>query len=174
MPREETSESYSDDDEDQAASDAFDSVLESAVSALQDRWNGAIDHGKGLVSQNLSFLSAGQMLPPNVDTPISPSLPMSSFNPGQPLALALNPMQLQQLPLALASPAYIAHAGDDRAARLTAASAGDDYELLFAMPANVVPPVAATHIGRFASGEGLHLFDGADAIPLPARLGFQH
>ena len=72
------------------------------------------------------------------------------------------------------SPAYIAHAGDDRAARLTAASAGDDYELLFAMPANVVPPVAATHIGRFASGEGLHLFDGADAIPLPARLGFQH
>ena len=109
MPREETSESYSDDDEDQAAADAFDSVLESAVSALQDRWNGAIDHGKGLVSQNLSFLSAGQMLPPNVDTPISPSLPMSSFNPGQPLALALNPMQLQQLPLALASPAYIAH-----------------------------------------------------------------
>lgn len=80
-------------------------------------------------------------------------------------------LDLAAVPL---SPAYIAHAGEDRAARLTAASAGDDYELLFAMPANVVPPVDATHIGRFARGEGLHLFDGADAIPLPARMGFQH
>merc|ERR1719149_292687 len=34
---------------------------------------------------------------------------MSSFNVGQPLALALNPMQLQQLPTALAAPAYAAH-----------------------------------------------------------------
>ena len=32
VPREETSESYSDDDEDQAAADAFDGVLESAWS----------------------------------------------------------------------------------------------------------------------------------------------
>jgi hypothetical protein len=109
VPREETSESYSDDDEDQAAADAFDGVLESAVRALQDRWNGAIDHGKGLVTQNLSLLSAGQLLPPNVDTPIAPSLPMSSFNVGQPLAIALNPMQLQQLPPHLAAPAYAAN-----------------------------------------------------------------
>ena len=72
------------------------------------------------------------------------------------------------------SGAYRAHVGDDRAARLAAASAGDDYELLFAMPANVVPPVGATHIGRFAKGEGLHLFDGAEPVPIPDRLGFQH
>ena len=106
MPREETSESYSDYDEDQAAADAFDGVLESAVRALQDRWSGAIDHGKGLVSQNLSLLSAGQLLPPNVDTPIVPSLPAASFNVGQPFAL--NPMQLQPLPSALPAPAYAA------------------------------------------------------------------
>ncbi|WP_294281998.1 thiamine-phosphate kinase [uncultured Sphingomonas sp.] len=80
-------------------------------------------------------------------------------------------LDLAAVPL---SPAYIAHAGEDRAARLTAASAGDDYELLFAMPANVVPPVDATLIGRFARGEGLHLFDGGEPIPLPDRLGFQH
>ena len=106
MPREETSESYSDYDEDQAAADAFDGVLESAVRALQDRWSGAIDQGKGLVSQNLSLLSAGQLLPPNVDTPIVPSLPAASFNVGQPFAL--NPMQLQPLPSALPAPAYAA------------------------------------------------------------------
>ncbi|GAA0660404.1 thiamine-monophosphate kinase [Sphingomonas insulae] len=69
---------------------------------------------------------------------------------------------------------YRAHAGDDRAARLDAASAGDDYELLFAMPANTVPPVASTHLGRFARGTGLRLFDGDASLPLPERLGFEH
>ncbi|WP_447411666.1 AIR synthase-related protein, partial [Clostridium perfringens] len=44
---------------------------------------------------------------------------------------------------------YRAHRGDDRGARLAAATAGDDYELLFAMPANTVPAVPATRIGRF-------------------------
>ncbi|MCU6453969.1 thiamine-phosphate kinase [Sphingomonas sp. A2-49] len=72
------------------------------------------------------------------------------------------------------SDACRAHAGDDRAARLAAASAGDDYELLFAMPANTVPPVAATRIGRFLRGTGLRLVDGPEAIDLPARLGFEH
>ena len=72
------------------------------------------------------------------------------------------------------SAAYRAHAGDDRPARIAAATAGDDYELLFAMPANTVPPVAATRIGRFLRGTGLRLADGPDAIDLPARLGFEH
>ncbi|MEH3159000.1 MAG: thiamine-phosphate kinase [Sphingomonas taxi] len=80
-------------------------------------------------------------------------------------------LDLAALPL---SDAYRAHDGADRPARLRAATAGDDYELLFAMPANVVPPVAATLIGRFARGEGLRLFDGEQAVPLPERLGFQH
>jgi len=80
-------------------------------------------------------------------------------------------LELAAVPL---SDAYRGHAGEDRAARLAAATAGDDYELLFAMPANVVPPVPATRIGRFARGEGLTLTDGGAAIALPASLGFQH
>ena len=69
---------------------------------------------------------------------------------------------------------YRTYAGDDRAARLTAATAGDDYELLFAMPANTVPPVAATRLGRFARGAGLTLYEGKERIAVPERLGFQH
>ncbi|KQM61952.1 MULTISPECIES: thiamine-phosphate kinase [unclassified Sphingomonas] len=55
---------------------------------------------------------------------------------------------------------------------LTAATAGDDYELLFAC--DTQPPVAATRIGTFASGKGLTLLDGGRPIPLPDRLGYQH
>lgn len=64
--------------------------------------------------------------------------------------------------------------GAGRAERLVAATAGDDYELLFALPAGVPPPVAATQVGRLLDGSGLRLVDGADAVPLPARLGYVH
>ena len=117
-------------------------------------------------------LADGRILAPHVHAmmDVSDGLLIDAARMAQASGLAVT-NDLACVPL---SPAYIAHAGEDRAARLTAASAGDDYELLFAMPANVVPPVDATLIGRFARGEGLHLFDGADAIPLPDRLGFQH
>jgi thiamine-monophosphate kinase len=68
------------------------------------------------------------------------------------------------------SPDYAAWSGD----RLAAATAGDDYELLFALPAGVRTPVPATRIGAFAAGAGLSLTDAGAAIPLPARLGFVH
>ena len=55
---------------------------------------------------------------------------------------------------------------------LTAAIAGDDYELLFAC--DTEPPVPATPIGRFMAGEGLHLLQDGHPIPLPDRLGYQH
>jgi thiamine-monophosphate kinase len=69
--------------------------------------------------------------------------------------------------------------GDDRAARLTAATAGDDYELLFAADPEWVPPVLAdalpvTRIGTLAAGEGLTLHHDGAAIELPARLGWEH
>jgi thiamine-monophosphate kinase len=57
---------------------------------------------------------------------------------------------------------------------LTAATAGDDYELLFAAAPDSTPPVPATAIGRVATGSGLTLFDAGDPVPLPARLGFVH
>ena len=56
----------------------------------------------------------------------------------------------------------------------TAATAGDDYELLFALPAGTAPPVAAACIGRFEAGDGLTLHDRGRPVPLPDRLGFEH
>ena len=57
---------------------------------------------------------------------------------------------------------------------LDAATAGDDYELLFAAPAGWSPPVAATRVGAFASGAGLSLTLGGAPVALPAHLGYQH
>ncbi len=73
--------------------------------------------------------------------------------------------------------------GDDRAARLAAATAGDDYQLLFAAPAAAAEAITiiATRyhiviapIGRFTSGSGLTLHDHHGAVPLPDRLGYEH
>lgn len=80
-------------------------------------------------------------------------------------------IDLAAIPL---SPAYRAFAGGDRAARLAAATAGDDYQLLFAAALDVALPVPATRIGAFAPGAGLTLTDHREPVPLPATLGFQH
>ncbi|TXC72081.1 thiamine-phosphate kinase [Sphingomonas ginsenosidivorax] len=74
-------------------------------------------------------------------------------------------IDLARVPL---SHAYRAHAGD----ALAAATAGDDYELLFAAPADGDFP--ATRIGGFAPGAGLTLTRGDVAVPLPASLGYAH
>lgn len=72
------------------------------------------------------------------------------------------------------SAAYRTHVGDDRAARLAAATAGDDYQLLFAAPPDYAPPVPATAVGRFAAGAGLILTCGNAPVALPESLGFEH
>lgn len=72
------------------------------------------------------------------------------------------------------SPALVAFTGNDYAARLAAATAGDDYELLFALPPGVAPPITATWIGTFQPGAGIELSFRGEAMPLPARLGFEH
>ena len=84
------------------------------------------------------------------------------------LAVAID---LAAVPL---SDAYRRFAGDSRDARIAAATAGDDYQLLFAAAAGFEPPVPATRIGSFAAGTGLTLHDGTDPVPLPPRLGFEH
>ncbi len=78
------------------------------------------------------------------------------------LAVAID---LATVPL---SPAYRAFSGDV----LAAATAGDDYELLFAAPADGDFP--ATRIGAFAPGTGLTLTQDGVAVPLPASLGYAH
>ncbi|WP_028965662.1 thiamine-phosphate kinase [Sphingomonas phyllosphaerae] len=57
---------------------------------------------------------------------------------------------------------------------LAAATAGDDYELLFAAPADLELPVPATRVGTFAAGTGLTLTQDNRMIPLPTSLGYQH
>ncbi len=58
--------------------------------------------------------------------------------------------------------------------RIEAATAGDDYELLFTLSAGTLPPVAATCIGTAANGSGLTLHRNGTPVPLPERLGYHH
>ena len=69
--------------------------------------------------------------------------------------------------------------GGDRAALLAAATAGDDYELLFAADPGWMPPplpgaLPVTRIGTLAAGAGLTLHHGGEPVPLPARTGWEH
>jgi thiamine-monophosphate kinase len=61
---------------------------------------------------------------------------------------------------------------------MAAVTAGDDYELLFAAPADLKlsqPGLARiTPIGRFLPGQGLTLKDKSGPVPLPPRLGYEH
>jgi thiamine-monophosphate kinase len=78
------------------------------------------------------------------------------------LAVAID---LDRVPL---SPARRAVSADI----LAAATAGDDYELIFAAPADGDYP--ATRIGAFAPGAGLTLTRDGAPVPLPASLGYAH
>ena len=80
-------------------------------------------------------------------------------------------LDLATVPL---SAAYIAHRGDTRASRLLAATAGDDYQLLFAAAPDYAPAVPAARLGAFAPGRGLVLHYAGEPLPLPAALGYQH
>ena len=76
-----------------------------------------------------------------------------------------------ELGLVPLSAAYRTFAGDDP---IVAATAGDDYQLLCAAPADVRLPGFATRIGSFAAGTGLSLTDRGAPVALPASLGFEH
>ncbi len=89
-------------------------------------------------------------------------------------------IDLDALPL---SDAYVDFAGTDRDARLAAATAGDDYELLFAAPRDAQAAIGAcaiasgtpvVRIGSVRAGAGLHLHDCDGPVPLPGRLGYEH
>ena len=65
--------------------------------------------------------------------------------------------------------------GEDRAARLSAATAGDDYQLLFTSALPLPPlPCPVTRIGQMVRGSGIHLHDRDGAVPLPLELGWLH
>lgn len=92
-------------------------------------------------------------------------------------ALAL---ELDSVPL---SEAWLRLRGDSREQRLEAATAGDDYELLFAASPGAAPAIlrlseelglAMSRIGTFATGAGLALSDHNGPVALPPSLGFEH
>jgi thiamine-monophosphate kinase len=85
-------------------------------------------------------------------------------------------IELDLVPL---SDAYRASGGNS----LAAATAGDDYELLFTAPVDAggaildvaeILGLPLTAIGRVGPGAGLHLSEAGAAIPLPGRLGWEH
>lgn len=88
-------------------------------------------------------------------------------------------VDLAALPL---SRTYLAERGTGRAARLFAATGGDDYALLAALPPDADPIVTLclpektrmAEVGTLTAGTGLALTDGGEPVPLPERLGHEH
>jgi thiamine-monophosphate kinase len=87
-------------------------------------------------------------------------------------------VDLDSLPL---SSFFAAERGQDRAARLFAATGGDDYALLAALPEELdalslsLPDrPTLTPIGRLVAGSGLSARDRAGDVPLPETLGYEH
>lgn len=87
-------------------------------------------------------------------------------------------VDLDALPL---SRAYVAEQGAHVGARIKAATAGDDYALLVALPAGFDPlglslpsGTILRRIGTLAIGDGIKLFDTAGDVPLPEQLGYEH
>jgi thiamine-monophosphate kinase len=89
-------------------------------------------------------------------------------------------IDLAQVPL---SDDFLAALGDGREARLDAATAGDDYELLFAAAPERSAEILAlqdelglplSRVGTLAQGSGLRLADAGETLSLPARLGWEH
>lgn len=87
-------------------------------------------------------------------------------------------IDLRAIPL---SNAFIEIRGEDRSARLFAATGGDDYALLFSssVPEETLRlslPIGPklTAIGRLVPGEGLALVDGDEPVPVPEHLGYEH
>ena len=88
-------------------------------------------------------------------------------------------IHLDRIPL---SRAFIAERGQNRGARLFAATGGDDYALLAALPADIDPLTLSlpsgttmTAVGSMSAGSPeVRLFDGVVPIPLPERLGHEH
>ncbi len=88
-------------------------------------------------------------------------------------------VDLDSLPL---TSAFVGERGQNRAARLFAATGGDDYALLAACAPKLdltlslcLPNEAMlTPIGYLTDGVGISLFDAAGEVPLPERLGYEH
>lgn len=126
-------------------------------------------------------LEAGRRLAPMVSAmmDVSDGLLIDSSRLAAASGIAIE-IDLALIPL---SEALLAAVGDGREARMAAATAGDDYELLFAAPSERATEILAlqdelglpfSRIGALIKGAGLRLTDGVEAVELPAKLGWEH
>ena len=126
------------------------------------------------------LLSAGHALAPHAHAmmDVSDGLLLDAQRMAQASKAAIV-IDLDTLPL---SGAFIEARGQDREARLFAATGGDDYALLAMLPPDVDPstlslPEGTTieRIGRLVEGKPrVRLLSDGKPVPLPERLGFEH
>jgi thiamine-monophosphate kinase len=126
-------------------------------------------------------LEAGERLAPLVGAmmDVSDGLLIDASRLAEASGVAVS-IDLSSVPL---SEAFLALLGDGREARLAAAAAGDDYELLFAADPDHAAEILAlqdalglplSRIGTLTEGAGLSLADGDEELSLPTRLGWEH
>jgi thiamine-monophosphate kinase len=126
------------------------------------------------------LLSAGQAIAPraNAMMDVSDGLLLDARRLAEASRCRLR-VHLDSLPL---SAAFIKERGDNLETRLFAATGGDDYSLLAALPPKVDPstlslPEGTTieRIGNLEAGApAVRLLNDGRPVPLPERLGFEH
>lgn len=125
------------------------------------------------------LLAAGQAVAPHAHATmdVSDGLLIDAMRMAEASRCGLT-IDLDAVPL---SSAFVAERGADLRARIFAATGGDDYALLAALPADVDPlslslPSGTTiaKVGTFLEGSALALTSGAREIPLPESLGHEH
>jgi thiamine-monophosphate kinase len=125
-------------------------------------------------------LEAGRALAPHAHAmmDVSDGLLLDARRLGEASNCAIA-IELDRLSL---SSAFVAERGQDLAARLFAATGGDDYALLIALPAGLDAATLSlpsgtrvSRVGSLTAGKvSLSLTYGGEPLELPGRLGFEH
>lgn len=125
-------------------------------------------------------LGAGQILAPHAHAmmDVSDGLLLDAQRMAEASGCAIS-IDLDRLPL---SSAFVAERGSDLDAYLFAATGGDDYALLAALPATLDAATLSlpqgtriSRVGALSAGEaGLSLSWRGEAVEVPERLGFEH
>jgi len=134
----------------------------------------------GFVVVPVPLLAAGQALAPHATAmmDVSDGLLLDALSLAQASGCAID-IDLDAVPL---SAAFIGVRGDDLDARLFAATGGDDYALLAALPPDIDPSILSLPSGTRMAGIGIltdgppeiRLVSGGRAVELPERLGHEH
>ena len=125
-------------------------------------------------------LGAGEALAPHAHAmmDVSDGLLLDARRMAEASGCAIG-IDLDALPL---SSAYVAERGQGSSSRLFAATGGDDYALLAALPPDLDPVTLSlpsrtriSRIGSLTAGEvSLSLTSGGEPVELPETLGFEH